>query len=868
MHFNIDKEIFQQHPDLKVGVILINGINNSKRVSGIESLLRGICAQRQKQYADKDLDTDPMVSVWNQAYGRFGINPRKNTPSIAALLKRAKSGKEIPHISALVDLYNYYSLKYFIPIGGEDIDWLCGDLNLAYTKGGESFRPMGSIEVQKAAEGEIAYMDDGGITCRYWNYKECERTKFTRRTVNAVLMVEDLSKIHMDEFGKILNEIKNGIVKYIGGEVATCILTEENSEIDLGVTGRKTANDSRIPQQEKAYFQEQELKKKAKTPTGSQSTKSSKTKSDKKSTTSSKKHSITDKSILAEQVKNLLQKAVTKLFPKVDKEVKIEHPADETHGDYASNIALQITKDLGEPPSGIAKKIIKNIEKSDLIGKIEIAGPGFINFYISEKALENEVGKILKEKNSYGSSKENRKNIVIDYSQPNIAKPLGAHHLLSTVIGQSLYNIYKFLGYNCVGINYIGDWGTQFGRLTYAYKEWGDKAKIEKDPINELLKLYVKFHDESEKNPELEQKGRDEFKKLEEGDGENTKLWEWFCRLSLDEVQKTYDFLGGIHFDHIQGESFYNDKMDEILAKGKKKGVFIKGEEGALIVKFENDKYPPYLVQKSDGATLYSTRDLAAINYREGQWKPEKILYVVDVAQSLHFQQLFETSEMLGLTDAELEHVVFGRMQFKDKKMSTRKGNIVLLDEVLKKAVEKAGKIVEEKNRELKNKDEVAHKIGVGAVKYIVLSQNRTTNITFDWEKILSLEGNSAPYLQYTYARAKSILRKTKKIKTQEKQSLENTSNAEEIEAKTTSLLRLLAKFKEYVIYAAEEYKPNILANYLHEIAQKFNSFYNSVPVLRAEEKERDIRLKIVEAASQVLKNGLTLLGVEVAEKM
>lgn len=864
MKFNIDQEIFQQYPDLKIGAILIKGINNSKRVSGVESLLRGICAQRERQYKDVDLHMEPFIAEWDKAYGRFGINPKKNMPSITALLKRAVSGKEIPHINALVDIYNYYSLKFFLPIGGEDIDWLHGDLNLKYTKGGEPFRPIGSIDVQTASEGEIAYMDNGGITCRYWNHRECERTKFTNKTVNALLLVEDLSKMHMDEFGKLLKELQDGISKYIGGEITTSILTEEKPSLDLGVEGRMNANDSKVPQQEKVHFRAQTV---AKNPLKA----GQKVEQQEPEKKKHKSSPFADESLPEVQIKRLLEASVEKAFGKVDKEVKIEYPASEDHGDYASNIALQITKDLGKPPREIAQKIIDNLEENELAEKVEIAGPGFINFYISEKTLNGELEKILKEKDKYGSGKENKKNIVIDYSQPNIAKPLGVHHLLSTIIGQSLYNIYKFLGYNCIGINYIGDWGTQFGKLTYAYNNWGDKAKIEKEPINELLNLYVRFHDKAEKDPELEQKARDEFKKLEDGDEENTKLWKWFCKVSLEEVQRTYDFLGGIHFDYIQGESFLNDKMDVILEKGKKDKVFEKGEQGSLIVKFENDKYPPYLVQKSDGATLYSTRDLAAINYREQTWHPEKILYVVDVAQSLHFQQLYETAEKLKLTDAELTHVVFGRMQFKDEKMSTRKGNMVLLDEVLKESVEKAEKIVEEKNRDLsdKEKKEVAHKIGVGAAKYVVLSQNRTTNITFDWEKMLSLEGNSAPYLQYTYARAKSILRKTGKIETpRDSEAQEEEPTAEKITEKTAALARHLAKFKEYIIYTAQEYKPNILANYLHELAQKFNSFYNNVSVLRAPEKEREARLKIVEATSQVLKNGLTLLGVELTEEM
>ncbi len=475
---------------------------------------------------------------------------------------------------------------------------------------------------------------------------------------------------------------------------------------------------------------------------------------------------------------------------------------------------------------------------------------------------------MIKEKDNYGKSDiGGNKNVVIDYSSPNIAKPLGVHHLLSTVIGQSIYNILKFIGYNPVGENHLGDWGTQFGKLIYAYKKWGDKKSIEKEPINELLKLYIRFHDEAEKNPEIEDFGREEFKKLEEGDSENTELWEWFKKVSLEEVQKTYDFLGGIHFDYMHGESFYNDKMEEILKKGKEEKVFTKGEEGAWIVEFDHDDYPPYLVQKKDGATLYSTRDIATVNYREKTWQPEKMLYVVDVAQSLHFNQLFEIARRMKLTDAELKHIVFGRMQFKDKKMSTRKGNIVLLDDVLYEAEKKASEIIEEKNPDLpaEKKKDIARKVGVGAVKYSILSQNRITNIVFDWEKILSLEGNSAPYLQYTYARAKSILRRS----AEETDKVEAEGEKQEkMREKTENLLRAVPKFKEHVLLAAEDYKPNLLTNYLYDLAQKFNSFYNSVPVLRADKNEKSERLKIVEAISQILKNGLNLLGVEVVEEM
>jgi arginyl-tRNA synthetase len=852
MYFNIDKSIFAAYPDLKIGLLIVKGIDNSKRISTIESLLRGICAQREKQYKDKDLNEDSMIAPWNNAYGKFGINPNKNLPSLKALLKRVQSGKEIPHISALVDLYNYYSLKLLLPIGGEDLDWLCGDLNLKFTQGGEPFRPIGSIEVERANEGEVAYVDDGGITCRYWNYRECERTKFTKKTVNAALIIEDLSKMHMDEFGKVVNEVQEGLAKYIGGKIESFILTEENTSVDLKVNGRKTVDDSRIPQQEKAHFIEEELKKKL-------------SEKPEKKEQEEIVDMILDENLLINRLKKILEEGIKEAFGEIKKEIKIEYPNDESNGDYASSIALLLAKDLMKQPREIAEKIIKSIPKNEIIDKVEVAGPGFINFFLSKDIIEEEVKEILEKKEEYGSSKAGEnKTIIVEYSQPNIAKPLGIHHLLSTIIGQSLFNIYKKLGFNAVSINHIGDWGTQFGKLSYAYKKWGDEKTVEREPINELLKLYVKFHEEAEKNPSIEDEARKEFKKLEEGDEENTGLWKWFCEVSMEEIKNTYDFLGGINFDHIQGESFYNDKMQEILEKGKKEEVFVEGEDGSLIVKFENEKYPPYLVQKSDGASLYSTRDMAAVLYRERTWNPDKILYVVDVAQSLHFQQLFETAKILKLSDSELVHVVFGRMQFKDSSMSTRKGNIILLDEVLKEAVKRAKAIVEDKSGELEEakKAEVAHKVGVGAAKYGILSQNRVTNITFDWDKMLSLEGNSAPYLQYSYARAKSILRKRNEIS---EKIHEDPENAEE---KIKALIRFLPKFKEVIFNSANDYKPNLICNYVYELAQKFNSFYNSVPVLRAENKEKHKRLDIVEAVSQVLKNGLLLLGVDVVEEM
>lgn len=571
--------------------------------------------------------------------------------------------------------------------------------------------------------------------------------------------------------------------------------------------------------------------------------------------------------MIKEEIKALIESALEK--ENIREAVQVEEPKDPDHGDYACSIALQMAKKIGAPPRQIAEKIVQAIEKPDYLEDITIEGPGFINFKLSGKFLLKNVEKILGQGESYGKSERGKgKTAVTDSSHPNIAKPFGVHHLLSTIIGDALNKILAYGGYTIIRDNYLGDWGTQFGKLIYAYRTWGDKTAVEKNPIPELLKLYVKFHDEAEKNPELEDEGRREFKKLEDGDTENKKLWKWIVEISLEEFSKMYKTLG-VEFDVMNGESFYEDKMAAIIELGKSKGVFVKGEKGALIVEFDDENMPPYLIQKSDGATLYATRDLTRIDYWEKEWRPDLMINVVDVAQELYFRQLFETSRRLELTDAEQVHVSFGRMQFPDAKMSTRKGNILLLEDVLVEAVKRAREIVDEKNPELSDSEKkaVAKAVGIGAVKYTVLSQNRTTNITFTWDKMLALEGSSAPYLQYSYARAMSILRKAdRNVITFTGLPKDGKNNLHPVEH---ALLRKLVKFGEAIERSGEEYKPNLLANYLYELTQEFNQFYNTVRVLQAEDEAEKTRLlAVVKAVTIVLKNGLSLLGIEAPERM
>lgn len=562
----------------------------------------------------------------------------------------------------------------------------------------------------------------------------------------------------------------------------------------------------------------------------------------------------------------------------IGKEAKVEYPAQEAHGDYSTNIAFEIGRKEKKSPREVAQEFIKNLKAPDWISKIEIAGAGFINFFLSPKFLTGFLDEVKNAGADFGKSEIAKgKTVVTDTSHPNIAKPMGVHHLLSTIIGAALNNIFGAVGYRVVRDNYIGDWGTQFGKLIYAYKTWGNEGVVKADPIPELLKLYVKFHDEVEHDAELEDRGRAEFKKLENGDKENRKLWQWIVGLSVQEFQKIYDRLG-VNFDFIHGESFYEDKMQKIIDTGIKKGIFVKGEGGALIAPFKHGKYPPCLIRKSDGATLYATRDLARTKYWEDTWHPDLMIMVTDSAQSLHFKQFFEVAEMLGITDAKNIHITFGRMRFPEKKMSTRKGNIVLLEDLLDEAVERAYKIACEKNPDLSEakKQEVARRVGIGAVTYAVLAQNRMTDVVFTWDKILSLEGNSAPYLQYAYARARAILRRSRKIAQKPEarsQNLDLSAGRPEkeyifAEPQELAVARLLPKFPEVVAHAAEEFKPNLIANYLFELACRFNTFYSALPVLQAQENSKSSRLKLVEALAITIRNGINMLGIESPEEM
>lgn len=538
----------------------------------------------------------------------------------------------------------------------------------------------------------------------------------------------------------------------------------------------------------------------------------------------------------------------------------IEIPPKSDMGDFAFP-CFQLAKVMKKAPNMIAKDIADVINK-DGFEKVESLGP-YINFFMDKvKFSESIVNEILSEKDSYGSSKiGDGKRYLVEYSSPNIAKPFHVGHLFTTAIGNALYKMLKFEGYDTVRINHLGDWGTQFGKLISAYKRWGNEEAIEKSPITELLRIYVKFHDEAEKNPSLEDEGRMYFKKLEEGDNEAVELWKRFKDLSLKEFNNIYSILG-VDFDSWAGESFYNDKMDIVVKELEEKNV-LTDSNGAKVVMLDEYNMPPCIVVKSDGASIYATRDLAAAMYRKKHYNFDKCIYVVGKDQILHFKQVFKTLELAGHTWAkDCVHIPFGLVKFADRKLSTRKGNVVLLEELLKEAVAKTLETINVKNPELKEKEMVAKEIGIGAVLFTYLKNSREKDIVFDWDEMLSFEGETGPYVQYSYARAKSILRKAEGINGDA--NFSKLTSKEEFE-----LTKVLEGFNKAILLAIDRLEPSVVTRYTIEVAKAFNKFYNAHSVLNLEDTGLKVaRLKLIEATAQVIKNSLNLIGINVVEEM
>lgn len=540
----------------------------------------------------------------------------------------------------------------------------------------------------------------------------------------------------------------------------------------------------------------------------------------------------------------------------------MEIPAKPEMGDYAFP-CFRLAKTMRKAPNMIAADICSKIEENKIFSKIEPVA-AYINFFTDKSVYAAEVMEsIAKMGENYGTSEEGKgKTIVIDYSSPNIAKPFHVGHLRSTVIGSALYKIFEKMGYECVGVNHLGDWGTQFGKLIEAYKLWGSKEEVEEKGISELTRIYVKFHEEAEKDPSLDDRARAWFVKMQDGAEEAITLWKWFYDISIKEFERVYEKLG-VKFDHYTGESFYNDKMAAIVDELKEKKLLTESN-GAMIVDLEDAKMPPCLIIRTDGGTLYATRDITAAIYRKNTYDFDKCIYVTAIDQNLHFAQWFKVIEKMGYDwSKDLVHVPFGLVSLEDGKLSTRKGKVVLMEDLLDEAVKKTMGIINDKNPDLPDKEEVAKEVGIGAVIFDDLYNGRIKDIVFSWDRMLNFDGETGPYVQYTHARACSVLKKAEYVKgTAPIDYSVLTDDA------SVDVCKMLANYSAKIKEAASRYEPSVIARYLVDLSQAFNKFYHDNVILTDDENVRNARLAVVDAVRLVIKSGLEILGIKSPERM
>ena len=539
----------------------------------------------------------------------------------------------------------------------------------------------------------------------------------------------------------------------------------------------------------------------------------------------------------------------------------MEIPPKPDMGDFAFP-CFRLAKTMRKAPQMIAGDIKDAIGEVDFLDEIQVQG-AYLNFYVNKETFVKSMVEAAMDNNFGGSDMGKGKSICIDYSSPNVAKNFHVGHLRTTIIGNSLYKIYSKLGYNVVRINHLGDWGTQFGKLIVAYKAWGNEDAVKNDGVAELMKLYVKFHEEADKNPELNDEARAWFAKMEAGDEEALKIWQWFKDISLIEYKRTYDLLG-IDFDSYNGESFYRDKTGAVVARIENANLLTESE-GAKIVDLEAYDMAPCLILKNDGSSIYATRDLAAIFYRKETYDFVKCLYVTGQEQKLHFAQVFKVVELLGNDWAkdQLVHIPYGLVSLEGAKLSTRSGNIIYAEDILLEAISKIKEIIEEKNPNIPDKDETAKMIGVGAVLFNDLYNQRIKDVSFKWEKLLNFDGETGPYVQYTHARCASILRK-----------VENYTPSTDIdyslitEPEAIELLKEISRFPKVVVDASEKYEPSVVARFAVDVAQSFNKYYNACRINVEEESLRNARVTLVHLTKKTIKDALLLLGIQCPEQM
>lgn len=816
MKFKIQKQVFEKFPNLVVAIPIIFGFDNSQTNETGVKFLREQEEEAKKKYDLETTAKDPRVACYFDAFTKFGVDPTVSLPTHWALTKRVLEGGQIPDINPIVDLYNGMSVKYLTPFGGEDLDQVCGDFRLEVAKGGEKWIPIGSKKSKPCVAGELIWEDDFDVSTRVLNWRQCERTKLTSKSKNGYFIMDGFEGINKDNIEKAADEFLELMTKNFGGQGKVYWLTKENPEIEIDFKSKKPEDFIVAPIEKKTL-----------------------------------KTRVVIEGSMMHKIEEILKQAGF--------EAEVTRTTNENFGDYTTNIAMVLAKKQGKSPIEIANEIKGKLEKiidNKIIEKVEVVG-GYINFFVKPEYLIESLEKQEVPQTGKG------KTMVIDYSAPNIAKPFGIGHLRSTNIGQAIYNIYQTLGWKCIGDNHLGDWGTQFGKMITAIKHWG-QGDVEKMTIADLEKLYVKFHEEAEKDEKLKDEAREWFSKLEKKDKEAGEIWQKCVDISLVEFNRVYKMLG-VKIDYALGEAFYSSMWQEILEEFKKKGL-AKESQGALIVEF--DDLPPAMLLKTDDATTYFTRDLATIKYRMETWKPDFIVYEVGAEQKLHFAQVFAAAKLAGWEPSSgFYHLGHGLIRWATGKFSTRSGDTIHLSDVIDNAVKVAKKIAEtskiSKEMGVEENEKMIMAVAIGAVKFSDLSSDPKKDVIFDWDKIMSLDGDSGPYLQYTFARCASLSQKSKvKSPTYAKA----TAGKQKFNVEEMGLVRELGKFPEKIVEAGERLAPSVVAEYLLALARKYNEFYNKYRIIG--EPEEEWRLWLTQKTAETIKKGLGLLGVETVERM
>lgn len=820
MKFLISDKIFEKYPELKLGVVVAENLN--KKEDQVKELKQAI-SQIKENYKGKDISEIPAVKNWRQVYRDFNADPDKYHPSLQSLLKLAVEGK-LTTINPLVDIYNAVSLSNKLPAGGEDLDKIEGDLKLVEAEGGEKFIPLNTSQTEKAKEGEIIYEDKQGVVVRRFNWKESDRTKLNEGTENAVFVLESLTGTE-DKLDQSLEELKKLLEKYYEGDFNSYILDSKEN-------GLKLDSKEKI-----AKFGLKKLGPKSKIEEKTES------------------QSFQPKNYLEERVYQLLKKQIE------PQDIELEKPPQKEFGDISCVSPLKIGNKAGKNPRKVAERIKSELESPEIIEKVEIAGPGYLNFFINEAVFAREILESIRTTENYGYKPDKEKTAVVEFPAPNTNKPLHIGHLRNMALGESVSRLLESQGYNVKKVNLYNDRGIHICKSMLAYKKWGEGQEPDKKPDHFVGDFYVQYNKMESENPSLEDEAREMLRKWEEEDPEVRELWKKMNEWVLSGFDQTFNKFG-IEFDKVYFESDTYDKGKQMVEEGVENGIFRKNESGAVVIDLED--LGEKVLLRSDGTSVYITQDLYLAQLKYDDFKFDKSIYVVGNEQDYHFKVLFNLLNKLDLEFAgDCYHLSYGMVYLPEGRLKSREGKVIDADELMEEIFDLAEQEIKKRGNLAENQvKDTAEKIGLAAIKYFLLKFSANKDFTFQPDESLSFEGKTGPYLQYSLVRAKRIREKSEI-------EVEGDINYQQLTKKQeTALVKKMSNFSKVLEKSTDLYSPHLLAEYSFELSSKFNKFYETCPVIDADKETKKARMALVNCYIDIIKSCLKLLGIKEVEQM